>query len=104
MRATLYDFTKKGTLTPGNSVIILNYIFKTEPSEGIVITKNSKVMKTASVEVSASLQTEAELIANPPQAKPLPIKQVKGSPVKSLVTVKGTVISVSIYHYIFVCD
>ena len=45
MRATLYDFTKKGTLTPGNSVIILNYIFKTEPSEGIVITKNSKVIK-----------------------------------------------------------
>ena len=82
----------------------MNYIFKTEPSEGIVITKNSKVMKTASVEVSASLQTEAELIANPPQAKTLPIKQVKGSPVKSLVTVKGTVISVSIYHYIFVCD
>ena len=103
MRATLYDFTKKGTLTPGNSVIILNYIFKTEPSEGIVITKNSKVLKTASVEVSASLQTDAELISNPPPAKTLPIKQVRGSPVKSLVTVKGTVISVSIYHYIFVC-
>ena len=69
---------------------------KTEPSEGIVTKKNSKVMVTASVEASVSLQTEAELIANPPPTETSPIKQVKGSPLKSLVTLKGTVISYSV--------
>lgn len=51
MRATLYDISKKANLADGTSVIVMNYIHKTEPTEGIIITKNTKVMKTSDVDV-----------------------------------------------------
>lgn len=95
MKATLYDISKKANLAEGTSVIVMNYIHKTEPTEGIIIPKNTKVMKTFDVDVPTEIQRQGALIANPPPAETLTIKQVKRSPIKSLVSVKGTVISVS---------
>lgn len=51
--------SKETTLQKGNSVILMNYIFKTEPSESIIITKNSKIMKTSNLEVGQELLDRA---------------------------------------------
>uniref|UniRef100_A0A8W8P2K6 Uncharacterized protein n=1 Tax=Magallana gigas TaxID=29159 RepID=A0A8W8P2K6_MAGGI len=66
----------------------MNYIFKTEPSESIIITKN--------LEVGQELLDRAELIANPPSAVTIPIKKAKTSPVKTLVSIQGRVVSTTI--------
>lgn len=75
IKCILYDRTKETTLQKGNSVILMNYIFKTEPLELIFITKNSKVMKTSNLEVGQELLDRAELIANPPPAETISIKK-----------------------------
>lgn len=41
IKCILYDKTKETTLQKGNSVILMIYIYKTEPSESIIITKIS---------------------------------------------------------------
>lgn len=100
IKCILYDRTKEKTLQKGNSVILMNYIFKTEPSESIIITKNSKVMKTSNLEVGQELLDRAELIANPPPAVTIPIKKAKTSPVKTLVSIQGRVVSVSLFLFL----
>lgn len=100
IKCILYDKTKETTLQKGNSVILMNYIFKTEPSESIIITKNSKVMKTSNLEVGQELLDRAELIANPTPAVTIPIKKAKTSPVKTLVSIDGRVVSVSLYLFL----
>lgn len=97
IKCILYDRTKENTLQKGNSVIFMNYIFKTEPSESIILTKNSKVLKTSNLEVSQELLDRAELIANPPPAETIPIKKAKTSPVETLVSIQGRIVSVSLY-------
>lgn len=56
MRATLYDISKKANLADVTSVIVMNYIHKTEPTEGIIITKNTKIMKTSDVDVPTDIK------------------------------------------------
>uniref|UniRef100_A0A8W8MNK4 Uncharacterized protein n=1 Tax=Magallana gigas TaxID=29159 RepID=A0A8W8MNK4_MAGGI len=56
---------KKANLAEGTSVIVMHYIHITEPTEGIIITKNTKVMKTSDVEVPTEIQRQGALIANP---------------------------------------
>lgn len=58
MKATLYDVSKKANLAEGSSVIVMNYIHKTEPTEGIIIPKNTKVMKTFDVDVPTEIENE----------------------------------------------
>lgn len=41
------------------------HVPKTEPTEGIIITKNTKVMKTSDVDVPTEIQRQGALIANP---------------------------------------
>lgn len=88
----VYDRTKETTLQKENTVILMNYIFKTEPSESIIITKN--------LEVGQELLDRAELIANPPPAVTIPIKKAKTSPVKTLVSIQGRVVSVSLFLFL----
>lgn len=78
MKATLYDISKKANLAEGTSVIVMNYIHKTRPTEGIIITKNTKVMKTSDVDVPTEIQRQGALIANPPPAETLTINRSKG--------------------------
>lgn len=92
IKCILYERTKEKTLQKGNSVILMNYIFKTEPSESIIITKN--------LEVGQELLDRAELIANPPPAVTIPIKKAKTSPVKTLVSIQGRVVSVSLFLFL----
>ena len=66
----------------------MNYIFKNETEPAVVITKSTKVMKTAQVNVSNSLVERAVAIANPPSAATMVLKNVKTSPIKTLVSVK----------------
>lgn len=97
IKGVVYDSSKlsTGTLQENSSVILMNYIFKNETEPAIVITKNTKVMKTAQVNVPNSLVERAVAIANPPPAATMALKNVKTSPIKTLVSVKGRIISVS---------
>lgn len=96
IKGTVYDTTKLKTLSANSTVIGMNYIFKNE-GEPDVITKNTKVMKTGTMEVPLDVLEKGERIENPPPAVTRPIKPVKTSPVKSLVSVKGRVVPVSIH-------
>lgn len=93
IKGTLYDTSKLKTLTGDSTVILMNYIFKNEGEPAIVITKNTKVLKTGTMEVPQDILEKGKRIANPPPAVTRPIKAVKTSPVKSLVSVKGRVVS-----------
>ncbi|XP_061162729.1 uncharacterized protein LOC133171950 [Saccostrea echinata] len=93
MKTVLYDMTKENMLQQGSSVILMNYIYKTDPTESIILTKNSKVMRTSNIDVGQELLDRGELIANPPPAETIPIKRVKSSPVKTLVSIQGRVVS-----------
>lgn len=75
----------------------MNYIFKNEGEPDVVITKNTKVMKTGTMEVPLDVLEKGERIENPPPAVTRPIKAVKTSPDKSLVSVNGRVVPVSIH-------
>lgn len=97
IKGTVYDTTKLKTLSANSTVIVMNYIFKNEGEPAVVITKNTKVMKTGTMEVPLDVLEKGERIENPPPAVTRPIKAVKTSPVKSLVSVKGRVVSVSIH-------
>lgn len=97
IKGTVYDTTKLKTLSANSTVIGMNYIFKNEGEPDVVITKNTKVMKTGTMEVPLDVLEKGERIENPPPAVTRPIKPVKTSPVKSLVSVKGRVVPVSIH-------
>lgn len=56
---------KKAHLAEGTSVIVMHYIPKTRPTEKIIITENTKVMKTSDVDVPTEIQRLGALIANP---------------------------------------
>ena len=79
--------------------MLLNYVYKYSPPM-IIITSKTKLMQTKEIEVPESWKTEAALIANPPPAETIPLRQAKTSPVKTLVSVKGKVISVSYTTFI----
>lgn len=77
IKCILYDRTKENTMQIGMSVILMNYIYKRETSESIILTKTSKVMENSSFEVSLELLNMAKLITNPPSAETIPIKKAK---------------------------
>lgn len=56
---------KKANLAEGTSVIVMHCIPITESTEGIIITENTKVMKTSDVDVPTEIQRQGALIANP---------------------------------------
>ena len=85
----------------------MNYIFKNEGEPAVVITKNTKVLKTGTMEVPQDILEKGKRIANTPPVVTRPIKAVKTSPIKSLVSVKGKVVSVSIqfnYYCLIICQ
>ncbi|XP_062590718.1 uncharacterized protein LOC134252294, partial [Saccostrea cucullata] len=93
MKGTVYDTTKLKSLNADNTVILMNYIYKNENEPTVIITKNTKVMKTGAMEVPHATMEKGARIANPPPAMTRPIKDIKTLPVKSLVSVKGRIVS-----------
>lgn len=77
----------------GHCLLISNAIVKYDP-ESLVITKET-VLRSGGLEVHEDLQRLAKLIACPMPAPEVPIVRVGISPVKTMVTVKGRIVSVS---------
>ena len=94
IKAMVYDKVHLATMKVGGTIILMNYIFKNE-EQHIIITKNSKVLKTGVVEVPDDKCAKAVLLANPPPADHRLIRDVKSSPLKTLVTIQGRIVSVS---------
>lgn len=92
IKGTFYDTSKLKTLSGDSTVIVMNYIFKNEGEPAVVITKNTKVLKTGTMEVPHDILEKGKRIANTPPVVTRPIKAVKTSPIKSLVSVKGRVV------------
>ena len=99
MKGVVYYQTKIIPYKEGSTVMLLNYVFKADPSPTIIITTKTKVMKTSDLEVPDEYWAKAALIANPPPAECLTLKKVKLSPIKSMVSLKGKVVSVSPSFY-----
>ena len=94
IKAMVYDKVHLATMKVEVTIILMNYIFKNE-EQHIIITKNSKVLKTGVVEVPDDKCAKAVLLANPPTADHRLIRDVKSSPLKTLVTIQGRIVSVS---------
>uniref|UniRef100_K1PZW8 Replication protein A 70 kDa DNA-binding subunit n=1 Tax=Magallana gigas TaxID=29159 RepID=K1PZW8_MAGGI len=92
-KGTLYDMTKKDTLRVGSTVMLMNSIIKKD-MKTIVITNKSKVLKTSPLEdVPRERIQEGHALACPPPAETVEIKAVHTSPVKTLLTIRGQIIS-----------
>ena len=74
----------------GDIVLLKQCIYRPLPNPTLVSKSNNLV-------VPENLQAEAEAIANPPPAATVTVSQVKTSPIRSLVYVKGRIVSVSIH-------
>lgn len=103
VKGVLYDSAKLHLMKEGQTVILLNVILKNDVGKSIVMTNRSKVLKTGPMEVPASLIQRGKDIACPPPAAEVNIKTVQTSPVKTLVTLRGQVVSVSIFFNIMFC-
>ena len=102
VKGTLYDLTKKETLRVGTTVMLMNTIIKRD-MKTIVITNKSKVLKTSPLaNISEERIKEGHALACPPPADRVQIKSVHSSPVKTLVTIRGQIISVSELCILFV--
>lgn len=98
VKGVLYDSAKLHLMKEGQTVMLLNVILKNDVGKSsIVMTNKSKVLKTGPMEVPASLIQRGKDIACPPPAAEVNIKTVQTSPVKTLVTLRGQVVSVSIF-------
>lgn len=96
IKGMVYDSSKLINMQASATIILMNYIFKNENEATVVITKTTKVLKTAHMDVPEHLMEKGAAIANPPPAATLALRDVKRSPVKTLVSVKGRIISVSL--------
>lgn len=97
VKGVLYDSAKLHLMKEGQTVMLLNVILKNDVGKSIVMTNRSKVLKTGPMEVPAPLIQRGKDIACPPPAAEVNIKTVQTSPVKTLVTLRGQVVSVSIF-------
>lgn len=96
IKGMVYDTSKLNNMQASATIILMNYIFKNENEGTVVITKTTKVLKKAQMDVPENLIEKGAAIANPPPAATLALRDVKRSPVKTLVSVKGRIISVSL--------
>ncbi|XP_061169993.1 uncharacterized protein LOC133179218 [Saccostrea echinata] len=93
IKIVLYDLSKLTSVKDQDSVLLTNYVYKIDPCPCIILTTVSKVMKTLLINVPPHLQATAKSIANSLPAKSVAIRDVKTSPVKTMVTIKGRVTS-----------
>lgn len=94
IKVSLYEVDKLQLLKAGECVVLSNYVYRVDPHPTIVVTAVTRVMKTSSFAVPEDVETTAKAIANPAPAKIITIQDAKRSPIKSLVSIKGRVISV----------
>lgn len=95
-KCTLYDTSKLKVLQEGNSVMLLNVIVKDNNS--LTLTTKSRISKV--VKVSSERQKAAKEIAFPPMSSEVPLKDIEKSPIKSMLSVRGQIVAVSISHFI----
>lgn len=93
VKGVLYDSAKLPLMKEGQTVMLLNVILKNYIGKSIVLTNRSKVLKTGPLEVPAALIKQGKYIACPPPAAEVDIKTVQTSPIKTLVTLRGQVVS-----------
>ena len=94
VKLVCYDQTKFPKLAEGNTIVLREIIRKTEGTQSIVATKNTKIFLTGGMEVPESHSGVGFLILNPPPAPTIPIKEALRSPMKTRVSVVGRVVQV----------
>lgn len=99
-KGILYDVSKANVLRNGVTVMLLNVILKKHLNT-IVMTNRSKILKTGPFqqEVPEYFQKQGQDLACPPPAEMVAINKIKTSPVKTLVSIRGQVVSVSIFIF-----
>ncbi|PIK46449.1 hypothetical protein BSL78_16696 [Apostichopus japonicus] len=92
-KALVYGEEKLVNFIVGNTILIINANVKTQIDKCIIITKQTKVIKTSSISVDEQIQTQAERLANPPPADNVKLQEIHISPAKKIVSVEGQIIS-----------
>lgn len=89
IKVSLYEVDKLPLLKAGECVVLSNYVYRADPHPTIMVTAVTRVMKTSAFAVPEDVELTAKAIANPSPAKIITIHDVKKSPIKSLVSIKG---------------
>ncbi|KAJ8042544.1 hypothetical protein HOLleu_13626 [Holothuria leucospilota] len=98
IKAILYDLAKLDKITNLTTVIIKNFILRLDHT--LALTTQTKIFKTAPLELPDHIITEATNSVHPPTPPPQPIKTVKTSPIKTTTSVKGSVKQVHLPHFL----
>lgn len=93
-KCTLYDLTKVKDLEQGKSAMLFNTIIKADNS--ITIISKSRVSRIGPITVPSEIENAAQVMANPPASAEVTLKEIDKSPVKSMLSVRGQVVAVSI--------
>ncbi|KAJ8320285.1 hypothetical protein KUTeg_001872, partial [Tegillarca granosa] len=80
IRVNMYDLKREGLLKTGKSILLRGYIVRSEHTGG-------------SVSVPDDIRKEGENLINPKPAPQTPVDVIKRSPVKTLVSVTGQIVS-----------
>ena len=99
VKCTLYDMTKLKDLEEGKSAMLFNTIIKDD--NAITLTSKSRVSRIGPVTVSTDIERVAKEIVNPPASAEVTLKEVERSPVKSMLTIRGQIVAVSIMFTFF---
>ena len=67
----------------------------------ITLTTKSRVSRIGPVTVSTDIERMAKEIVNPPASAEVTLKEVERSPVKSMLTIRGQIVAVSIMFTFF---
>lgn len=94
VKGILYDVSKANVLRNGGTVMLLNVILKKD-LKTLVMTNRSKVLKTGPFQqaVPEYFLKQGQDLACPPPAELVAINKIKMSPVKTMVSIRGQVVS-----------
>lgn len=91
-RCRNYDPAKDKKLKEGHSIVLKNYITKGEGVFRLVFTSSTLIYKGAEVETVPGAVEMAERELFPPPAPFTELKDVKRSPIRSIISVKGQIV------------
>lgn len=94
IKAISYDPDKLSAFPDGSTVYVKAYICRSDKT--LVLTTQTKIYKAKQMEVPDTIMTQAVNLVRPPTPPPMPIKDIKQSPIKTMTSVSGEVTQVCI--------
>ncbi|KAJ8019346.1 ATP-dependent DNA helicase PIF1 [Holothuria leucospilota] len=93
IKTTLYNPEKVAAIPYGSTIYIKQYILRSDKT--LVLTGQSKIYHTRPMTVSEAIIQQAVQLVRPPTPPPIPIQDIKKSPVKTLTSLSGEIAQIT---------